>query len=47
MTAEEEKAKEIIKKHLGWDAPSYKLLIQDGDYGFMQYYLDHSINDKK
>ena len=47
MIAEEKQAKDLIKKHLGRDAPSYQGLIQNDWYGFMAYYLYNSKKDEK
>ena len=49
MIAEEKQAKELIKKHLGRDAPSHQELTSYVNifYGFMHYYLLHSKNQEK
>ena len=55
MIAEEKQAKDLIKKHLGRDAPSYQELkslkksseLKNPYTGFMAYYLYNSKNDEK
>ena len=44
----EQEAQQLIKQHLSIDAPSYKELTsyERPFYGFMHYYLEHSINDQ-
>ena len=47
MIAEEKKALDLIKKHVGRDVFDYQFVRSCSYYGFMDYYLTWSKNDEK